>query len=238
MLSCYIIDDEEHPVELLRSYVERTPELMLLGWSNDPLKGMQKVGELRPDILFLDVDMPGISGIDVYRILGDSCRVVFTTAHMQYAVDAYDLAAADFLLKPIRFERFLKSVHRIRNAGYIKDGARNEKEEAAIFLQTGQKGKLVRVLINEIVYVETMGNYVKIHLPKETLTVYISLRELSSQLPEWSFERIHKSYLVNFARITGIEGNRVWLEGGHEVPLGIQFREPFIEKVNRRTLKK
>lgn len=238
MLSCYIIDDEDHAIDLLRSYILDTPELVLSGWTNDPLKGLKEVAEKVPDILFLDVDMPAISGIDVYRILGNTSSVVFTTAHSHYAVEAYDLAAADFLLKPIRYQRFLKAVYRLRATKNGNEEKFIRKEHRFIFLQTGQKGKRVRVLIDDIIYVETMGNYVKIHLLTETLSIYISLRDLAAQLPEDVFDRIHKSYMVNFSRITGIEGNRVWMEGGSEVPLGTQYREAFIDKVNRQTLRK
>lgn len=238
MLTCYIIDDEDRSIELLRSYIEQAAELSLLGWSNDPIKGLHEVTSLNPDILFLDVDMPVLSGIDLFRITGNRFDVIFTTGHMQYAVDAYDLAATDFLLKPIRFERFLQTVQRLQ----LKEASRKEVSEAqpdgAVFLQTGQKGKFVRTLITDIVWAESLNNYLKIHATKNTFTVYMSLRELLGQLPSGQFERVHRSYVINLARITEMEGNRVWLEGGHEIPIGAQFRDHFFKRITRQTLRK
>ncbi|RFZ92830.1 DNA-binding response regulator [Mucilaginibacter conchicola] len=238
MLSCYIIDDEEHAVELLKDYIAKTPGMQLGGWSHNPVIGLQEVTAQPPDILFLDVDMPGLSGLDVFKILGNQYRVIFTTGHPQYAVDAYDLAAADFLLKPIRYERFVMAVERVKHSQPAKATATPADNPQSVFVQTGNKGKVVKVALADIVYAESLNNFIRIHLTKETITVYLSLRDLTEQLPASKFFRVHRSYTINLERVTAIEGNRIWMDGGAEVPVGAQYRTAFFERIDKRMLKK
>lgn len=238
MPSCFIIDDEAHAIEVLSDYVTQTPGLQLLGAEKDPVAGLQKVRDLKPDILFLDVDMPKLTGLDLFALLGDTYTVVFTTAYAGYAVEAFDVAAADFLLKPIRYSRFLQCVEKLAARPQPVPVEPAVTANDFIFLQSGNKGKVVKFRFADIRYAESYHNYVVVHQPGETFTVYLSLKELMSRLPADTFIRIHKSYLINYQQIKFIEGNRVFLADMPELPIGKEYREDFLALVQGDTVKK
>jgi len=233
MLSCYIIDDEEHPVELLSGYIAQTPDLSFAGYANDPVAGLQEVMRHPPDLLFLDVDMPVLSGFQLYDLVGDKCTIVFTTAFPKYAVEAYNVDALDFLLKPIRYERFLKAVHKV--AAVKKKIADNSDY---LFVQSGVKGKILKISYQDIVYIESFHNYLTVHLQHEDHIVYLSLKDVLEKLPPELFCRIHRSYIINFSRIKFVEGNRLYLEGSPELAIGDQYKEVFFQKIQKDLLKK
>jgi len=235
MCRCYIIDDESHAIQLLTGYVGQTPGLNLIGSSVDPISGLHAVLANKPDVLFLDVDMPKMSGLDLYNGLDKNIKVIFTTAHPNYAVEAFDLAAADFLLKPIRYSRFLKSVSKIMDtpkglqAGPVSD---------FFFIQSSIKAKMFRINFDDVSYIESFNNYLVIHLRSEQHIVYMSLRELLEKLPDTKFCRIHKSYIINFSKIRAVEGNRVFLSDIPELPIGSQYKVAFFKLIQSNFLQK
>ncbi|MFD0763266.1 LytR/AlgR family response regulator transcription factor [Mucilaginibacter lutimaris] len=236
MLSCYIIDDEEHPVELLKDYISRTPDISLAGFSLDPVLGLHEVLQNPPDILFLDVDMPVLSGFDLYDLLSGKCTIVFTTAFPKYAVDAYNLDARDFLLKPIRYERFLKCLQKI---GPVRNEAADTgSTRDFIFVQTETKSKLLKIRLDDIYYIEGLHNYVVIHTSDQKHIVYMPLKDILEQLPEARFCRIHRSFIINYSRIKQIEGNRIFLEKSPELTVGPQYREAFFDRVKNDQVQK
>ncbi|WP_454802886.1 LytR/AlgR family response regulator transcription factor [Mucilaginibacter phyllosphaerae] len=237
MLSCYIIDDESHAIELLTDYISITPGLQLMGSSVDPVKGLHEILAVPPDILFLDIDMPVLTGLDLVKLLNDKSRIIFTTGYANYAVESYNINAADFMLKPIRYERFLQSFKKVE--GLINESKQlNMPGNGSIFLQVGVKGKLVKVKFDEIVFIESMNNYINIHLTEGHLVVYLSLRELIEKLPRNIFFRIHKSYIVNYTQVLSIEGNRVFLAEGEPLMIGNQYRDAFFKRVSADVINK
>jgi two-component system LytT family response regulator len=225
-LSCYIIDDEFHAVELLRSFVEKTPGLELAGTSTKPPAALQAVRELSPAVVFLDVDMPDLSGLDLAGMISRDTTVVFTTSYREFAPEAFEKDAADYLLKPIGYARFLSCIEKIRRKNPDVLPAKR-----FFLVKTGTKGSLARIDPNELIYISGLEAYVELHLRDKKLVTYIGLAELLEQLPAATFSRIHKSYVVNHDFITGIESGQVLLPGPVRLTIGRAYREEFFRKL-------
>lgn len=238
MITCYIVDDEAHAIQVLTRYIQQTPGLQLLGSEENPLRALDAItrGLYKPDIVFADVEMPQLSGVKLAELLAPHTRVVFTTAYSGFALDAFDRDAVDYLLKPILYERFLVSVTRIRerrNALSPFSG----KEEAYCYVKGDSRGQLVRVVLSHIQYIQAMQNYLILHLRDKKLITYLTLQELEERLPAGAFTRVHKSYIVPYAKVHTVEGNQVILENLAVVPLGPAYRDHFLQNVNARLIK-
>ena len=238
MPECFIIDDESYAIELLSDYVLQTPGLKLAGTSQNPVAGLHSVLEIKPDIVFLDVDMPKLSGLELICLLDDRFSVVLTTAHSSYAVEAFNLNAVDFLLKPIGYNRFLRCIEKLSKKGNSSTELLPPIINDFIFLQSGVKGKMIKISFEDIRYVESFNNYIMLHLPNENHTIYMSLKEVMAQLPENRFFRIHKSFIVNYQYIKAIDGSRVFLNSAIELPVGSQYREEFLKLISGATRKR
>jgi DNA-binding LytR/AlgR family response regulator len=240
MLSCYIVDDESHAVDVLTKYVARTPGLTLAGSNNDPVTGLNEVRIISPDIIFLDIDMPGMSGIEFLHMLTEKSAVVFTTALTAYAVEAYIHNLTDYLLKPISYERFLNCIG--RQEARLANNRQQQQVVARdyFFVQCELKSKMVRINFGDISYVESLNNYVIIHQNNQKNIAYITLKEVLDFLPDTQFTRIHKSFIINDDRIHSIVGNQVYLTGKElqAIAIGQTYREGFFNKVSLRSLKR
>lgn len=224
-LTCYIIDDEPPAIKVLEHYIRQTPQLRLLGSATDPIKGMQAVREQNPQILFLDINMPRLSGISLLKALPRPPAVIFTTAYPEYALEGFELEAADYLLKPIAFERFLKAVnkaHRLLTAP--------EPHEPPSFLLLQADRKLYRVPLQEILFLEAYGDYVKVHTSRQVYVPKTTLNQLEEELPADTFLRVHRSYLVALPGIRYMEGNFVMV-GEVKVPVGRSYKERLLERL-------
>ncbi len=240
MLSSYIVDDEFHAIELLSDYINQTPGLKLNGSSLNAIEALHELSNHLPDILFLDIDMPYLSGLELFKLIDSRVQVVFTTAHANYAVDSYNLNASDFLLKPIRYERFVNCFNRIvDNLAQKTSPVGSSSNIDYIYIQSGLKSKIIKIIFDDILYIESLNNYLVIYLLHEKHIVYLSLKEILERLPEAQFSRIHKSFIINYTKIRVIEGNRVFVSS-HLPPfnIGAQFKEKFFEKVEKQLLRK
>ncbi len=224
-LRCYIVDDESHAIRILADYVQRTPGLVLAGTATEPLRALAEIsGADPPDVVFLDVDMPELNGLDFAALAGDSVTVVFTTAFREYAVEAFERHAADYLLKPVFYERFLACVQRLRNRERPAAGE-------AFFVKTGTRGKLQRIGIDGIRYIEGADTYIDILSKNGKVTTYMTLSEVLQRLPPDLFSRVHKSFIVRDALVAVIEPGQLKLEDGTVLPLGPSYREAFHRKL-------
>lgn len=221
MLNCLIIDDENHAIELLRDYIESVSFLKLENTTNDPVTGLKLINEGNYDIIFLDVEMPKITGLELLSSITHKSKVVITSANRGYAADGYEHEIFDFLSKPIRFERFLKVVQKIFNTAAKEN--MNIKDEY-IFVKLESKNKLKKILYNEIIYVEGAGNYITIHTTTEKVTTYLTVRDFEELVPLEKFMRVQKSYVVAIEKITGLEGNEINLENNKSVLIGESYR--------------
>jgi len=229
-LSCYIIDDESHAVEVLLGYIRRTPGLQLSGSSTDPLAALEVIPVIRPDITFLDVDMPELNGLTFAGLVNTQTTVVFTTAYREYAPEAFEREAADYLLKPIGYERFLGCIQRIRRQLAIRTPAA-VTPLPYIFVRSGTREKLLQVLISNILYIAGYDHYIEIHLSDKKVVTYLKMSEILIKLPTEQFSRIHKSYIVNHAFILLLEPGQVKLRDQTTLPVGRAFKTAFRNKI-------
>lgn len=238
MISCIIVDDEEHAIEILTHYVSQTPYLKLAGSTTNPIEGIQLVNSQKIDLVFLDIQMPEITGIDFIKAINPKIKVILTTAYSEFAIESYELEVVDYLLKPIRFPRFLqavqKAVNLIESSG---SPIQEESESDYIFVKTESKGKLLKINLSEIDYIEGMKNYVAIFRNGQKTLVYTSMKELEERLPHKKFLRIQKSFIVPLSRITGIEGNRLLLKGvTTEILIGENYKAELMELIRNNMI--
>ncbi len=230
-LRCLIVDDEPLARQGLEKYVRQLDILELVGTVKNAAQANGLLHQESIDLLFLDIEMPGLSGLDFLRALADSPFVVFTTAYAQYALEGYEFNAVDYLMKPISFERFLQAV----NKAVRLTNHRGAKEPDYIFVKTDQR--LVRLHTAEILYIEGQQNYVFIHTPREKLMVLSTMKNLLETLPDPMLLRVHKSYAVAVNHVGAIEGSEIII-GEHRVPISVRMRTAVVEQLTRdRTLK-
>jgi DNA-binding LytR/AlgR family response regulator len=238
-MTCYVIDDEEHAIETLTGYINRYPGLNLSGTNINPLKAIDDIvnSEVETDIVFLDVDMPEISGLDAADMITPHASVIFTTAFPNYAVQAFEKNGSDFLLKPISFERFTRSVTKVQGLIKSKKLSARHPEDEHFFINPGVKGKMIQLSYSDIIYIEGLKNYVVIYTAGDKHITYLSMAELEKSIPLQRFARIHKSFIVNIDKIKSIDGNKVLLSQAITLPIGSLFKDTFISFIQAKTLK-
>ena len=236
MINCIVVDDEQHAIDILVHYIGQTPMLNLVAATTNPIEAMQTVATQKVDIVFLDVHMPEISGIDFIKAINGKARVILTTAYSEFALEGYELDVVDYLLKPIRLPRFLAAVQKAVKA--VKDEpAETTVDDDYIFVKTESKGKLLKINLADIDYIEGMKNYVAFHCGGVKTLVYASMKEIEDRLPSRQFIRVHKSFIIRIDRITGIEGNRVLLKGiKADIMIGENYKNDLMERVRGKLL--
>lgn len=234
-LTCYVVDDESHAVNMLTTFIAQTEGLELMGHATDPLQALNAVtGSSPPDITFLDVEMPELSGMEFAGLANLHTRIVFTTAYQEFALEAFEKEAFDFLLKPISYARFRKCVQRIQR---IQRSAAPQERRDFFYVKSEIKGKAIKVRVNNIVYVEGAQNYVKIHLNSGMVMPYMTLTEMEEYLPADQFTRIHQSFIVNNEWVKTIEPGRVTLDGNISLNVGRSYKEVVLAEMNARLLR-
>lgn len=205
-LRCIVVDDEPLAVKMLEGYVERTPLLELAGSFNDPVLALSQIRALAPELVFLDIQMPDLDGMELSRMLPEGTRVVFTTAFKQYAFESYEVRALDFLLKPIRYQKFLEAVQKAQEWFALKEASSVavQEEKASVFIKAD--GVLRKVDFADILYVEGMRDYVMFHLDsaREPLVAHLTMKAVEDMLPGKDFMRIHRSFIVNLTHIKSV----------------------------------
>ena len=207
-LTCMIVDDEPLAVRLLESYVEKTPDLQLLASYTDSITAINAVKEQKPDLLFLDIQMPNIDGMELAHSLSAETRVIFTTAFKEYAYESYEVNALDFLLKPIRYNKFLSSIEKARKLFDIRQIASQPKQQPnTVFVRVD--GEWRSIVVNQIIYVNGMKDYVLFYLDgeKKPLVSHLTMKAVEEMLPSDKFLRIHRSYIVAVDKIQKVDRN-------------------------------
>ncbi|MFC4219375.1 LytR/AlgR family response regulator transcription factor [Flagellimonas marina] len=234
MLKCLIIDDEPIAQKIIKGYLEDTPGLVLFGVCDNAIEAIEVLENHDLDIIFLDIEMPKLSGLSFLKTLEKAPETIITTAYREFAVEGFELSVADYLLKPYSFERFLKAVNKVKKR--IEAENRMDKGSGAdrpsyTYFKSGRKN--VKVNYNEIVMIEGLSNYVKIHLnDNRILVVYERLSHLQKVLPYEKFARIHKSYIVSLEKIIkyGVDSVEV---GEKEFTIGKSYKEKFLAKIKK-----
>ena len=239
MINCIIVDDEQHAIDILEIYISQTPTLHLSGSTTNPIEAFQMVASQKTDLIFLDIHMPELSGIDFIKAINGKVKVILTTAYNEFAIESYELDVVDYLLKPIRLPRFLQAVQKAINEinGQSTTNSIQKTEDDYIFVKTESKGKLIKINLNEIDYIEGMKNYVAIFRNTQKTLVYTSMKELEERLPQKQFIRIHKSFIIPVAKITGIEGNFLRLKNvTSEIFIGDSYKAELMELVKNKMI--
>jgi DNA-binding LytR/AlgR family response regulator len=230
-INCIIIDDEPLARKGLQEYIRDTEFLECSGEFETPVKATDILATGKIQLVFLDIQMPKISGIEFLRTLQQPPHIIFTTAYPQYAVEGFELNADDYLLKPFSFERFLKAVMKVRATitGQASTDSRPEPVGADhFFFKTDNR--LTRIRFDEILFVEALQNYVAIHTPSKKHISYLTFKAVEESLPPQQFIKVHKSYLINVEKIDSIAGNEIFI-GAHRIPLSRNLKEEVMEKL-------
>jgi len=238
MINCIIVDDEQHAIDILDHYVKQTPHLQLVASFTNPIEALQLLGQQKIDLVFLDIQMPELSGIDFIKTIQGKSKVILTTAYSEFALEGYDLYVVDYLMKPIRLPRFLAAVQKAvqqLNAGNEK--APEAAEDDYIFVKTESKGKLLKINLADIDFIESMKNYMVIHIGGQKTFVYTSMKELEERLPKKQFIRVHKSFIIPISRVTGIEGNLLRLKNvTAEILIGENYKAELMEIIRGKMI--
>lgn len=205
-LRCIVVDDEPLAVKMLEGFVERTPFLELAGSYNDPVLALSEIRSKAPEIVFLDIQMPDLDGMELSRMLPEGTRVIFTTAFKQYAFESYEVSALDFLLKPIRYQKFLEAAQKAQDWFALKEAsqAAAAPEKTSVFIKAD--GVLRKVDYADLLYVEGMKDYLMFHLrsQRQPLVTHLTMKAAEDMLPQDRFMRIHRSFIVNLEQITSV----------------------------------
>ena len=232
-VNCLVADDEPIAREIVENYCTHLPMLKVVASCSNALEAKAVMQKEKIDILFLDINMPVLDGISFLKTIQHKPQVIFTTAYKEYALNAFDLAAADYLLKPFSFERFIvavdKAIERLSKPPQTQSHViPEEKKEEYLFVKTDSK--IFRVAYKDIIYAEANGNYTKIITNQATLMPAITFSAFEHQLPPSLFIRIHRSFIINKSAISHIEGNRVFINAV-EIPIGINYKERFLKEL-------
>lgn len=237
MINCIAVDDEPLALKLLQDNISKCPFLKLVAVCNDAFEAMKALQENKIDLVFIDIQMPGLTGLQFIASLEDKPLVIFITAYKQYALESYDLSVVDYLVKPVALNRFIKACNRAKELHELKAMKQQHiVQRSAEYLFLNVDYSQVKVMFDDIIWIEGLRDYIKLNLKstKKPLIVRSSLKAIETELPQNKFIRIHKSYLIAIAEITAVRKNSVFIKE-IEFPVGETFRET-VEKLVRKEL--
>lgn len=233
ILNCLIVEDEHLAADVIKDYISQVPGLRLKNACHDIFSANEVLREEKIDIIFLDINLPKVSGLDFMRMLSSKYHIILTTAYHQYALDGFDLNAVDYLLKPIEFSRFLQAINKV----YEKEGKAIEKSTATTltnkfyFFNTDKKK--VKVYVSDIDYIESMKDYVSIHTNNKKIITKFQIGEIDKLLEEDMFIRIHRSFIINISKVTAYNATEIEL-GEISLPLGRTYKEMVERKLKTK----
>jgi len=241
MIRCLIVDDEALALHILEDYISKIPFLQLVKATTNPIEALTLVQEKEVDLVFLDVQMPELTGIQFLRIANGKAKVILTTAYPQYALEGYELDVIDYLLKPIAFDRFFKAVQKAQ--AVLQPAAKPVQAEPApqkqdflsdfIFVKT--EHKIQKVYLNDILFIEGLKDYISIFTPAERIITLQNMKKMEDALPARNFIRVHKSYIVSINKIDSIERSRIFI-GDKIIPVGDTYRDEFFKIVDGKNI--
>jgi two-component system LytT family response regulator len=243
MIRCLIVDDEPLALHILEDYISKIPFLQLVKATTNPIEALTLVQEKLIDLVFLDVQMPELTGIQFLRIANGKAKVILTTAYPQYALEGYELDVIDYLLKPIAFDRFFKSVQKAQAvlqpaaAPIQPEPAPQQKQQDLLsdFIFVKTEHKIQKVYLNDILFIEGLKDYISIFTPAERIITLQNMKKMEDALPEKHFIRVHKSYIVSINKIDSIERSRIFI-GDKIIPVGDTYREEFFKIVDGKNI--
>lgn len=231
MISCIIVEDEPPAIKVLQKYIEKIGELDIQGIYQNPLEALRDLRTTEVDLLFLDINLPDLSGIELLKSLKNPPKVIFTTAYSEFALEGFELQITDFLLKPYSFDRFVKAIHKVLQEIETEKKLQEwsaVKETDVLVIKADRK--IYRLPFEDILILQAYGDYVKIQARDKQLVPKETLNNLERLLPEEQFMRIHRSYIVALHKVEYVEGNMVHIQDKN-IPLGKSFREAFLKRI-------
>lgn len=225
MITCIAIDDEPRALDVIERYCQKSGLLELKTTFREPVKAMAWLTKQKVDLVFLDINMPDVNGLQLLQTLPVKPLVIFTTAYNEYAVESYNLNAADYLLKPITFERFLAAVNKVQHllSNSRTTPTNNKENDPTVFIKSG--AQTYQVKLNDILYLEKDGNYITVHLKDKNILIRENMGDIFDLVPDSDFVRVHKSYVVAIKHITMMEVHQLVING-EKIPIGSTYREP------------
>jgi DNA-binding LytR/AlgR family response regulator len=237
MIRCIAIDDEPLALRQIADYIKKTPFLELAGQCESALQAIELIAETTVDLMYVDINMPDLSGMDFVKTLENPPKVVFVTAYSEYALDGFRVDAIDYLLKPISYVDFLKSANKVKKWFDTHHPKTDEVKSNKDFLYIKSEYKILRINLDDIKYIEGMSEYIRIHLvnSKPVMTL-LSMKYMEEQLPSDRFMRVHRSYIVNLTKISVIERNRIIFDGNVYIPVSDQYKSIFQNYIEKNFL--
>lgn len=238
MIRCLVVDDEPLALDILEDYISKVPFLTLVKTTTSAIEGLSLVQNDAIDLVFLDVQMPELTGIQFLKIINGKCDVILTTAYSQYALDGYDLDVVDYLLKPIAFDRFYKAAQKVlQSSGNTNSSAPEvlsvQKNHDFIFVKT--EHKIQKIYLDDILYIEGLKDYISIFTRSERIITLQNMKKMEESLPSKSFIRVHKSYIIALGKIESIERSRIQI-GEKTIPIGDTYREYFFKQIENKNI--
>lgn len=241
VIKCLIVDDEKLALTLLESYIQKIPQLELVDKCKNPMDAMQVLQEQKVDLMFLDIQMPGLTGIEFLQSLVHKPTVIFTTAYSEYAIEGYQLDVIDYLLKPFSFERFVKAVNKAIENIKLKRGngleiknhpteTNGKIENEKTYIQIKADHKIYKLKLDEIIYIEGLKEYVSYYTATQRIIALESLKKLEETLPKGKFLRIHKSYIISIEKVKALDGNLLEISD-KKLPVGKTYKEQVMQTI-------
>ncbi|RMG29326.1 MAG: DNA-binding response regulator [Bacteroidetes bacterium] len=243
-IQCAIVDDEPLALDVLENYIEKIEQLELVARVDNAVEAFNLLSRQQIDLLFLDIQMPKLTGLELLKNITHPPRVIFTTAYREYALEGYELNVVDYLLKPISFERFLKAVNKVfqlhglhaPSVPAVAQGSSTEQAlytEAFIYLKADKK--MVKVLLDDILYIESLKDYIRVKTPHKSVTAYQRISHMEEKLPDDRFMRIHRSYIISKRKVEAYSTSHVEI-ANVEIPIGRNYRAAVLKALNRDNL--
>lgn len=228
MINCLIIDDEQAAIDVLTNHINAVPSLNLVATSLGPIQALEIVYTQKIDLIFIDILMPELSGLDFIKLTKGRSKFILTTAYKQYALDGFEHNVVDYLLKPIAFERFLQAVQKVQLAENTTPNVAEKSESTQIssddyiFIKTDNR--MQKINFSEILFVEGLGNYVTVYTTKGKYISLLNVKDLEEALPSECFLRVHRSYIISLGKVEYVEGNQIFLDKDNAIPLGETYK--------------
>jgi DNA-binding LytR/AlgR family response regulator len=226
LMDCLIIDDEEMSRTTVKHFVEKTEDLNLVAVCADPIEAVNILQKTKIDILFLDIEMPNMSGYDLIKTLEDPPQIILITAKREHAAEAFDYKVTDYLVKPVQYSRFFQAVQRAKENIQLFRGKNRTNE---IYVRT--ESKIVKISLDDLLYVEALADYIMLFTPDNKYIVHSTMKGFQSKLPADKFVRVHRSYIVNVDKVSSIENLFVVINNKY-IPIGASYKDDFMNRLN------
>jgi DNA-binding LytR/AlgR family response regulator len=236
-IKCLAIDDEPLALKQIGAYIQKTPFLELVALSKSALDALELMTTNKIDLVFVDISMPDLSGMDFVKLLKEKPGIIFTTAYSEYAVEGFRVEAIDYLLKPIGYDDFLKAAIKVKTLFESKEPKYSSVKTSDDHLFVKSEYKIMRIELSEIEFIESMHEYVRIHLTnRKPVMTLVSLKAIETQLPKERFMRVHRSYIINKVKVKIVERNRIIFDNNIYVPVSDQYKTAFQDFINKNFL--